>query len=459
MSMSRRTLLIGAGVGALGVLLASCTPEPAPKPTKTSLPSQPPVTPGPVPQPTGVLRSRWAEDPFARGAASYIPVGAQPTARDELAGAVQNRVFFAGEAVDADAPGTMRGALTSGARAAGDVIRTAGESERIAVIGAGLAGAAAASRLADAGADVTVFEARDRVGGRIDSRVDDAWPLPVELGGWLVKPSEMDFSDSIRFTTINTFPLDAADWLSAEGLVEPADAQPILAAIEAAQALPVDVSVAEALAEAGVDVAEPGIATLLAYLSARSGGDADQLSAWFAPALPEDDYRAPREGLVTAVEELLGDVRVSLASPVSRIVYDDAGVSLRLGTGESLSFDRVIVTVPLGVLQQGDIEFAPPLPFGHRGAIADLGMGQIETIWLRFDEPFWDTESTILHVVDGDAAVRTWLNLRPETGENVLVGFIGGVPATELAAMDDADAVAAALASLEILARPADSGE
>ena len=43
-------------------------------------------------------------------------------------------------------------------------------SPRVAVIGAGFAGLAAASRLADAGIAVTVFEARERVGGRVWSQ-------------------------------------------------------------------------------------------------------------------------------------------------------------------------------------------------------------------------------------------------------------------------------------------------
>lgn len=78
-------------------------------------------------------------------------------------------------------------------------------------------------------------------------------------------------------------------------------------------------------------------------------------------------------------------------------------MSLRLGTGESLSFDRVIVTVPLGVLQRRAIEFAPPLPFAHRGAIAALASGYVETVWVQFDEAFWNVDADLWHVVGGDA--------------------------------------------------------
>ena len=50
------------------------------------------------------------------------------------------------------------------------------------VIGAGAAGLAAASRLAEKGADVTVLEARDRIGGRVWTVRPDRLAVPVELG-------------------------------------------------------------------------------------------------------------------------------------------------------------------------------------------------------------------------------------------------------------------------------------
>src|SRR6187549_2564199 len=59
--------------------------------------------------------------------------------------------------------------------------------ERIVVIGAGMAGLAAARRLADAGMDVTVVEARDRVGGR--TWTDTSLGVPIDLGAaWIHGP-------------------------------------------------------------------------------------------------------------------------------------------------------------------------------------------------------------------------------------------------------------------------------
>ena len=63
----------------------------------------------------------WAEDPYARGAYSWVPVGGVD-APAALAAPVEDRLYFAGEATDtAGDPGTVHGALASGARAAGEI--------------------------------------------------------------------------------------------------------------------------------------------------------------------------------------------------------------------------------------------------------------------------------------------------------------------------------------------------
>ena len=67
----------------------------------------------------------WQQDPFARGAYSYVPVGAVDAVR-ELAEPVEATLFFAGEATDYDSfGGTVDSALRTGERAAGEVLQLA----------------------------------------------------------------------------------------------------------------------------------------------------------------------------------------------------------------------------------------------------------------------------------------------------------------------------------------------
>src|SRR5262249_24371354 len=71
---------------------------------------------------SGHFVADWQADPFAMGAYSYIPTGAI-TAPLALAEPVANTLFFAGEATDSDGnTGTMQGAMTTGYRAADEVL-------------------------------------------------------------------------------------------------------------------------------------------------------------------------------------------------------------------------------------------------------------------------------------------------------------------------------------------------
>lgn len=461
--MTRRTLLIGAGAGVLGVLLASCTPEPAPSPTPDRSPTPKP-TAGSI-TPAAFARSSWTTDPFALGAASFTPVGTQASAREALAEPIDDRLFISGEATDVDAPGTIAAALRSGDRAADQLLRAADSGERVAIVGAGLAGAAAAARLVAEGLQVTVFEARDRVGGRVQSVVDDkAWPFPAQLGGWLLGSSDDVLLDALNALDIRTVPVTGSLWRSTDGDVEPVPIEPVQAAIATAQQGLTDTSLDDALAAAGADLEEPGLAALLASIAASAGADASDVSTWFPPRLPVDEMLAPLGDLTPAIDGLLEGAKLSLSSPVSRVAYDEAGVSLGIASGESLSFDRVLITVPLGVLKSEGLQFSPALPFGHRGAIAELGMGRIETVWLRFDDPLIVAEpepepeegadaadasaATLWHVVGGDALIRTWINLAPATGENVVVGIVGAEAAGTFAELSEQKALEAAIASL-----------
>ena len=75
-----------------------------------------------IPNPVDYQITRWASDVFARGSYSYNALGSTPAMRDELARALNNQLFFAGEATARDYFGTAHGAYLSGLRAATELL-------------------------------------------------------------------------------------------------------------------------------------------------------------------------------------------------------------------------------------------------------------------------------------------------------------------------------------------------
>lgn len=469
-AMKRRTFLLGSISGLSALALTACVP-PSPTPT-TSVTPTPSPSASLVPKPAMMRRTSWSADPFARGSFSFPSVGATPEQRDALSQPVQDRLFFAGEATSPDFPGTVQGARESGLRAAREVIAAATTGERIAVIGAGIAGLSAARALQDAGFDVVVVEARDRIGGRINTVSDKKWPFPIELGPSFVRHSgQTSLDEELIRLGVATAPFGrTVETRTPAGLVVPVpDLGPeaIAAALAWAVEQPADVSIAKALAESGASKlsatdADTGISDtdwldheIAAVLDLNAGASVDLQSAWFTSTDPgADDDRIVLGGFSTLVKDAADGIDLLDSSVVTRLAYSDTGVSLRLGNGESLGADRVVVTIPLGVLKTKVMEFAPPLPFAHRGAIAALGVGTLDKVWLQFDQPFWDTEAPLWTTVGGDGDFKVWINMVPLTGEPVLMGLVAAESALRLADVDDDEFLAAALGSLEPFLAP-----
>ena len=84
------------------------------------------------------------------------------------------------------------------------------------------------------------------------------------------------------------------------------------------------------------------------------------------------------------------------------------------GDGWQESGSHVVITVPLGVLKSGAIEFVPPLPADRQAVIDRTGFGNMEKVVLSFAEPFWrdkdpGLQHSIIYPADrSEAATWTW---------------------------------------------------
>ncbi|MFD9977077.1 FAD-dependent oxidoreductase [Streptomyces sp. NPDC059017] len=90
---------------------------------------------------------------------------------------------------------------------------------------------------------------------------------------------------------------------------------------------------------------------------------------------------------------------------VTGIRYGHDGVTVALRQGKTVQADRVVVTVPIGVLTAAAIEFEPTRPEAKPEAVEALGAGLLDKLRLAFARPF----------LDKDADVSEWHRSRPPT--------------------------------------------
>jgi Flavin containing amine oxidoreductase len=71
------------------------------------------------------------------------------------------------------------------------------------------------------------------------------------------------------------------------------------------------------------------------------------------------------------------------------VIVRHSGIQLTSSDNRTFTADSLIITVPLGLLQQHGIKFSPPLPSEVHSAISDLGFGLLEKIFIRFSSAWW----------------------------------------------------------------------
>jgi polyamine oxidase len=287
-----------------------------------------------------------------------------------------------------------------------------GPVDRVIVVGAGIAGLAAAVRLRRAGIACRVLEARDQVGGRLHT-VDLAG-VPVDLGGsWIHHPIGNPMSSLCAEYGIARDPGDPMPSLTAYDRVERRRLD--RAEIETSFRLVFDAfdeaveslrdrlgtnataldAIAAFIDERGFVGADARRArqALLAEVEADAGDRADNESlAGFGYV---EQYGGdlfgdlPRGGYRSVVEALAAGLDITFNAEAVAVRVDADGIGVTCADGSVEIGSHVVVTVPLGVLKRGSPRFDPPLPTPMQVAVDALGFGRYEKIALRFEAPFW----------------------------------------------------------------------
>jgi polyamine oxidase len=380
--------------------------------------------------------SHWASDPDTNGAYSYLRAGATQAVRDDLAGPILDGLWFAGEATWRDHPGTLHGAWFSGERAADRIGRVASAI----VVGAGLAGLAAARRLEAHGAAVVVLEAADHVGGR--AATDVSLGVPLHLGAaWLHGDDGHPLAPLV--TSVADEWTDEITHVTDHGIV---DGTALDAALAARRRLDA------ALAAAGADESVAAVlervldATPMSALAAtvvRGWIRGEYESLYAAPVTDvsarhgAEPYELPggnrfiTSSLRPVVERLAAGLDVHLGHRVGRLTRHDG----RWATDTGVTADAVVVAVPIGVLRTGRPAFEPPLPAHVRAAIEQLGAGPVTKLFATYDERWWPRARAIR--IAGDAPFVVVVDVGLLTGTPTLCWFAVGDDARRIESMTE----------------------
>ena len=216
---------------------------------------------------------------------------------------------------------------------------------------------------------------------------------------------------------------------------------------------PQDVPLDRRLDEIRDDLAEPE-ARWFEYLVTSQvendmAEDTRKLSdrAWYEGEAFGGDDVIHVESYAWLPSHLAESLDVRLGEPVTRIAYGSSPVRVE-NSADTHEADAVVVTIPLGVLKTGRIDFSPKLPAKHRRAIRLLGMGTLDKLYLRFDEVFWDEDLDVIGHVGRADRWTGWVNMVPVVGEPMLLGFNAGSAARRLERMTDERVVASGMKAL-----------
>jgi len=349
------------------------------------------------------------------------------------------------------------------------------------IVGAGVAGLAAAMELTANGLKVCLIEARDRIGGRIYTFREELDSIPLELGAEFVHgkaPETFSIADALGLPLVD---VTASHWSVVDGrLIRSEESWSELDSIMKrlkeekgpdrlftdfleeyvnetgrTEVKSVASSYVQGFHAARLD--KVGVAGLNRTSEAAESIDGDKSFRILGgyDELPAAMFSSLKRELTI----------LNLETVVEEVCWEDGKVevvTVRRDHRSRLRAPRAILTLPLGVLKappgtKGAVQISPRLP-ERESALNEVEMGNAVHIALRFTERFW--ESMEFPTREGSASlwdlgflharnevVPTWWTQLP-VRTSTLVGWAGGGAADELCRLTDAELVGTAITSL-----------
>lgn len=325
----------------------------------------------------------------------------------------------------------------------------------IVIVGAGASGLIAARELSRAGKKVRILEARDRIGGRIHTLSEEGFSAPVELGAEFIHGSQRTTLQLLeeykipyhkvtgsmlrnrqgKFSRLSEF-IPHSDTLAEKlNLIQEDMTVDTFLQLYFNDSKYTELNEAIRSFVEGFEAADPRQASIMAFKQ-----------EWLS-AQDEEQYRV-EGGYIRLINALWKEckqrgVHLELDTAIREIKWGNDKVELS-SAKHTYSASKVLLTVPIGVLQYSGISFTPPLPDKVRIAKL-LGSGSVIKILLEFKEAFWQKQSVQIHThttlenfsfLFSDANIPTWWTQHPHAS-TLLTGWLSGPKAEKYIGNDD----------------------
>ena len=348
---------------------------------------------------------------------------------------------------------------------------------QVLIIGAGIAGLAAARELKAKGIRATILEGRSRIGGRVysDRSLNN---LPLDIGAsWIhgidnnpiyklaqsgnIKTLETDYEE-IELYGNNKFLSDREQELIDQRLANILKETTKIRKQRTAQNQ-ADISLRTALEEVIINGDRQLSAQQLRELDYainttiehEYATDVSNLSLSYWDQDWDQDSEIDGKdvlfpgGYSQIIDLVAENLDIKLNQIVKKITYNNQGVVVTTNQG-NFSAEKVIITLPLGVLKKGSVEFSPSLPEPKVNAINRLGMGVLNKLYLQFPQVFWDKETHLLGYISiNKGEWAEWINIYRYTKQPVLLGFNAGSYGTSIESLTDTAIISRAMQTLQ----------
>lgn len=314
----------------------------------------------------------------------------------------------------------------------------------VAVIGAGVAGLAAADELRRQGLRVSALEARNRIGGRILTHRDERFPFAIELGAEFIHGDAPETGRIVREAGALAYEVTGEHWRAERGRLrryrkfwshvdrvlgridpegEDRSFADFLAQRPGGRSLARDRTAAREFVE-GFHAADPREVSALSL--APEEGESPTESAQRAGRIVQGYDVVPRW-----LARDLGDA-LRLGCPVTEIAWEPGRVEI---DAYGIRARAAVVTLPLGVLkvppgEPGGVRFRPDVPT-IRKAVDGLATGCVVRLAMVFREMPWEEPKDLGYLHTSDPSFRVWWTAFPLRAP-LLVAWSGGPPAGAL---------------------------